>query len=264
MWTLAAAVTLLWVSGTTAHAGSGSGPLLQIYIEGADYDNVSESWVLSPSGSSVGEPFRLWAIGRTEQKRIYDVKLAASYDASWGELIFDIQPSRTFFYGGYYDFSTPQDPVKTQFRDDGSTPKLTDGRDLPRHDTFGPGTNWTEFALGDFTRRDSPVNDFIDSFPDLTGTFQWPAGQINVYEISVTTADGGSAHGAQIDFDLYDNVQSGNRARSVFAPFSHDGAGTVNVIPSPSTAFAALSLLAAFAATRRRRPAPNAAGPAGK
>lgn len=39
---------------------AGALPLLQLYVEGATYDDTHESWVFEPSGS---DPIRLWVIG---------------------------------------------------------------------------------------------------------------------------------------------------------------------------------------------------------
>ena len=52
------------------------------------------------------------------------------------------------------------------------------------------------------------------------------AGQINVYEVSVTNASGQLVH-----FDLYNHIDGKNKAKAKFAPFSHDA----HVVPEPTS-----------------------------
>src|SRR5690606_5149834 len=102
------AVALLLSCTPLAHAE----PILQLYVEGGTYDPRTESWVLSPEGSSAGAPFRLWAIGNLHQGPILDVRLAANYDRSWGQLQIDLTPTRIdpSEYPGWVDPSTPFTP----------------------------------------------------------------------------------------------------------------------------------------------------------
>src|SRR3546814_15651716 len=83
---------------------------------------------------------------------------------------------------GVVDPSTPSTPVHRQTVDDGSLPLLFDGESIPAHGVYGAGVEWQEFGLGDFALTDSPVGDFINTFPT---DFFIGAGQINVYELSV-------------------------------------------------------------------------------
>lgn len=230
-------------------------PLLQIYLEGAEYDPVTETWVLSPEGSSSGVPFRVWTIGNTagpgSKGDICDVKLAIAYSAEDLGLQIDLTPSQIGgdgIFGGFVDPSVPDNPSLLQTVTDGSVPVLGDGSDLPSHDIYGEGTVWQEFSLGNFTLSDSTVGDFVGSFP--TELFQ-DAGQINVYEVSVL-----GGHGATLHFDLYNHVESKNHA--IFAPFSHDADGDSNIAPEPSTGIV-WSLLGALGITigwcRRKRKA---------
>jgi hypothetical protein len=97
------------------------------------------------------------------------------------------------------------------------------------------------------TLTDSPIGNFIDSFP--TELPSW--GQINAYDITLS----GFPAGTVVHFDAFDSIQSVNRTRAVFAPFSHDAEARV---PAPS----ALTLLTAgtvlmgawFVAQRASRP----------
>src|SRR5688572_501687 len=175
-------------------------PILQLYVEGADYDAATETWTLTGA-----DTIRLWTIGNVDgpgsKGTIEDVKLSIAYDA--GALpTFSLTPTTTGGYGGFTDPSTADAPTLIQTRTDGSVPLLGDGSPLPSHGEYGSQTWWQEFMLGDFTQTDSPVADFIDAFPTAEYT---DAGQINVYEIGV------SGYTGTIHFDLYDHVQSQNK-----------------------------------------------------
>jgi hypothetical protein len=204
-------------------------PALQLYLEGATYDPTTESWELSPPASDATKPFRLWAIGNVRgpggKGAIRNVRLAVSYAATATTPFFVFTPGRTDGFGGFTDPSTPRDPTFLGLHTDGSSPILGDGRPLPSHGIFGPGTYWQEFGLGDFTRRDSPVADFVGGFPTeiFPGT-----GQINVYEVRVF---GGAT--VRLHFDVYNGVEGGTHAS--FAPFSHDAGGTATPIPEPTS-----------------------------
>jgi hypothetical protein len=230
---LPAVILTLGFGASQAHAV----PILQLYLEGGTYDPVSETWV--GTGSSNGDPFRLWAIGNVDgpggKGAIYGVKLSAVYDTSVGPVSISITPSTTAGYLGYFDPSAPGSAALLQTVSDGSVPKLGDGSDLPSHGEYGAGRTWQEFALGNFTLTDSPIGDFISGVPPAGTSGQ---GQINVYEISVTNFD---EHPFTIHFDLYDHYYSQKKAKYVFAPFSHDGEGEggvdvdVTIAPEPAS-----------------------------
>lgn len=238
-------------------------PELQLYIEGATYDTSTEDWVLDVSTAS---SLRLWAIGNVDGEggagAISDVNLAIAYD-SGATPTFTLTPSTTGDLHGFLDPSTPQNPTLTETGADGSVPTFSDGTTfLPTHGVYGTGVAWQEFALGDFTLTDSPMSDFINTFP--TEPSPPTSGQINVYEIGYTGLAGSSIH-----FDLYNNVMSGNGGvRLVKAPFSHDATGTGSStssgsssgppgqIPEPSSiALIGLGMLGAGFAYRKRRKA---------
>src|SRR3546814_16511119 len=87
------------------------------------------------------------------------------------------------------------------------------------HGVYGAGVEWQEFGLGDFALTDSPVGDFINTFPT---DFFIGAGQINVYELSVI-GDIASLH-----FDAYTHVVAGNHDKTVFASCSPDAGNGLN------------------------------------
>lgn len=226
-------------------------PLLQIYIEGAEYDETTESWYLAPPGSSAGAPFRLWAIGNLSQyDEIRDVKLAFAYSAEYrtdtDDLQFTLTPSTTGGYGGFSDPSTAGPATLVQYGEEGTVPLLGDGSPLPAHGQYGDGIVWQEFLLGnlDIAPPDSPLGDFVGSFPT---DMKADSAQINVYEVSVMFQSGTTAHGVPVHIDLYNHVQAGNSGKynSVFAPFSHDADGDVDITPEPGT-WAALLGIAGF------------------
>ena len=192
-------------------------PILQIYLEGATYDDASETWVATFSET---DPLRLWAVGNVGGEggkgTIFNVRLSLAYAMEDADAVsFDITGSQTNGFGGFTDPSIATDPLFVKQVTDGSTPLLSDGSALPSHGEYGSDTAWSEYYLGNFTLKDSPGGDFIDELPTPGATSAY---QISVYEISISGTD-------TVHFDLYDGVQQGKKFRAVFAPFSHDGEG---------------------------------------
>jgi hypothetical protein len=235
---------LLVLGQSTAYAV----PILQLYIEGGYYDVGRESWVAQAPG---GDTFRLWAIGNVAGPggagTISDVNLSVAYDASLaGNITITLTPTLiggTGAYDRFLDSGVPGLPTLLQEQPDGTIlPKLSDGRDLPKHDAYGPGVSWQEFALGNFTSNLDPIADFIQS-DDFTGpdpfeiddiqeiSYYPNGGQINAYDVGVSL-NGSSTHGLLLHFDLYDNIQSNNKVKAKFAPFSHDA----ELVPEPGSA----------------------------
>lgn len=230
-------ITLLLAAAASAE------PTLQLYIEGAQYDDTTETWVVAG-----GTSFNLWAIGNLSdgpnKLGIYDVKLAVAYESGANTTI-SLTPTTTGNFGGFTDPSTPTTPVYLKTVTDGSLPKLGDGSDIPSHGVYGVGTDWSEYRLGDFTVADSPCGDFIDSLPAPGNT----GCQINAYTVTIT---GGNS--SWIHFDLYDHIftrSSAKHFKYVKAPFSHDG--EYQSVPEPGTVLLLGSGLLGLSFNLRRR-----------
>lgn len=81
---------------------------------------------------------------------------------------------------GNPDPSTPSDPSLSGSGAN-EPPLMGNGSPLPEHEIYKPGISWNTYALGDFTLTDSPIGDFIDTFPT-----KFPnSGQINAYLIDI-------------------------------------------------------------------------------
>lgn len=205
-------------------------PTLQVYIEGATYDDQEESWkITSPSNA----PLRLWAVGNVEgpggKGPIFDVKAAFAYSSGAGDVSIAITPTTTNEFGGYTDPSISAAPTHIATHTDGSRPVRSNGKKLPKHGVYGQNTHWQEWSFGDFTSTDSPIADFIDAFPQAPVE---ASGQINAYEVHVT----GLVEGEWVHVDLYGSILNRKgKVRSVFAPFSHDAEFALLNAPSANT-----------------------------
>ncbi len=196
-------------------------PVLQLYIPDAVYNEGTESWTITDS------VFDLWVIGNVAQHgTIYEVKLAAAFFGDGGTISFTPKTGEPLIT----DPSTPGfDPDAPILVDGISYPASGFGSNppLPDHGVYNdPDLNsWTNYFLGDMDLTDSPIGDFMTSYPDSFNS----TGQINVYEVSITGWD-------RVHFDAFDHtvMSTGNGEKTKFwkAPFSHDAS---HVIPEPST-----------------------------
>jgi PEP-CTERM motif len=210
---LTAALCLMFGIGT-----ANAIPILQIYIEGATYDEDSETWVVTNDGS-----FRVWVIGNVDGEggagTIEDVMLTAAVSTSeaTGGGTIALDGTNSDGYNGIDDESDAADPGAGVLSADGAIPVMGDGQDLPTHGIYGDaGTSFYQWSLGDFTLTDSHVVDFTndpDPFDDIGLDDE---GEIRVYEVTVSGF-------TTIHFDVFDHVEGGNDGKYVFAPFSHDG-----------------------------------------
>jgi len=228
-----AAVSLL---GALAPQAAQAVPALQLYIDGASYDSASETWVFSGAGS-----FQLWVIGNITGPGgagpISNVKLSAAVATSGSGSIM-LTPTTT---STLTDPSTPSAPGALPLSADGAVPVMGNGSLLPAHGIYGAGTSFFEWTLGNFTLSDSPIADFINSYPT---TFTANAGQINVYDVAVTGY-------TTVHFDTYDTIIRGANHAAKFAPFSHDAG--VSPIPEPQTYAMLLAGLGLMGFVVRRR-----------
>ena len=204
-------------------------PALQVYIDGATYDNAEESWkITSPSN----EPLRLWVVGNVAgpggKGPLTDVRAAFAYSSGAGNVTLNITPTTTGGTGGFTDPSVAAAPSLLATHTDGSRPVRADGKKLSKHGVYGNGTHWQEWALGDMTLTDSPIADFMSAFPHAPLE---ASGQINAYDISVA----GLNEGEWIHVDLYGAYfDNRGRVKSVFAPFSHDAEFAILPVTSTS------------------------------
>lgn len=214
-------------------------PELQLYIEGSSYDADSDTWVSSGGSGTI----RLWVIGNVDgpgsHGSIFDVKLAAAFKT--GEIgTITLAPVTTSFLA---DPSTPGGPVfNNSVGANGTSPLMSDGGALPSHGIYGAGTSFKQWGLGDFTLLDSPVGDFIDSYPS---TFYANKGQINAYDVTITGY-------TFVHFDAFNHYESRTHAIAVKAPFSHDAEENPPGTPEPGT-LVLLGLGLAGGATLRLR-----------
>ncbi len=232
-------VALLLLSSTV-----GAVPVLQLYVEGAVYDDVAEDWIIDG-----GRTARIWVIGNTGANGdILDVRLSAAYDEVYfGDVNIELTSTLiggTGSFDGFTDSFIPVAPTEGVEHEAGTVPLLGDGSELPSHGVYGDDTVWQEFSLGDMSEvTTDPIADFIDGFPTSFAS----TGQINAYDFVVTGGDDDLV----VHFDLYDHVQAGNHVRFVNAPFSHDG-GT-KIVPAPLAAPAGLLGMGLVLLLRRRR-----------
>ncbi|MDD5451852.1 MAG: choice-of-anchor N protein [Desulfovibrionales bacterium] len=197
-------------------------PNLQIYIPGATYDPVTETWII------YSYDYDLWVVGAN--LNIYDIKFAAAVpvnengtiDVTWlkGQLIDDdgnVVKEPDFFetLDGTADYSA--DPY-IYFCPDG-IPIMGDGAELPPHGVFP--TSYYEYLIGDFGTGET-VQNYIpgDEWGDLA------EGETKKFHIS---ADGYT----WVDIVAYDHyIQANHKTHCIFSPFSHDGGSGV---PEPAT-----------------------------
>lgn len=177
-------------------------PNLQIYIDGATYDTVSETWVISSSS------FKLWVV--SDGSAIDDVKLTAAFLTSETGSI--TMTGTTTGSAVFTDLSAASNPTVEFTSADGAIPITGDGSALPAHGIYGAGTSFTQFGLGNMSGADAAITDFSG-----TGTLAaTDMGSINAYNVVITGY-------SLVHFDAFDHIVGSSHTKYVFAPFSHDG-----------------------------------------
>ncbi len=196
-------LTFLLTIGLTA--SSYAVPNLQIYIPGATYDDVAETWVTTETD------FEIWILAANlSHGDIFDVTLVAAIlgdeaPIDGGLTITPDGGSVITYNAADFTFGTP--PV--------SDP-------IPAHGIYP--SNYVQLLVASVTEQD-PNNwvEVQDYIPDSDGGSNI-YGQI--FKFQVHTEYIGTHFDA---YGFYDDEQG----RRVFAPFSHDGA---SIIPEPTTA----------------------------
>lgn len=213
-----------------APAASYAYPSLQLYVDGSTYDETTQSWTINAS------KFDIWIIGDLKNKNIYDVKLTTTFYGLDGSISFTPKTTTKLT-----DPSVPSPDPDGPITEGGiSFPHYDTGMHpvLPPHGIFTETTRWADFFLGDFTLKDSPIGDFMTSYPTSFESM----GQINVYEVSLSgwdrvhfdaygfTKDGGLYYTDDSSYELLKDI---NGRYIVKAPFSHDA--TTTSVPEPGT-----------------------------
>lgn len=190
-------------------------PDLQLFIAGANYDHVTDTWVTNSNS------FDLYVVSANHEHEDVIVSLALGQmddpngvDVNFnGEVI-----SNTDWTYGY----APLDNYANQWNG---------GEDLPRHSIFP--TNYVEMNTGDYEFEQRVGNvmpnrygNYWDPSTDHGYTSAW--GEVKSFHIEL----GGVF--SQIHFDAYTLNEDGTIHE--FAPFSHD-ASALSTVPEPASIF---------------------------
>lgn len=241
-------VFLLILTGSLIMLSSAQAvPKLQIYIPGAYYDMDSETWIIN------SYDYELWVIGSSDV--IKDVKIAlavpegedenGSIKVDWTDTsIFG--STITMTESGGLDYSENQanyterriidDEYLFGVASEGEYPLNGDGKEIPGHGVFP--TDFYEYYIGDFGLTQevynyNPPDGYTGEswIPDLVEIAALDAalGEVKKFDISVSGY-------TWVDIVAYDHwVGSNSKAKYVFSPFSHDGAGGGTNAPEPAT-----------------------------
>jgi hypothetical protein len=195
-------------------------PNLQLHVNGATYDVATETWVFQ---YTPGTPFTLRVIGANvpiTNVFVSTAFLGVAEDTDISSV--DIDFETTNYTESDFTWGQP--------------PKLN-----PAHGVFP--AYYVEEGVGDF----GLVETVYDMMPGESGEAQ---GEIKEFSVTIYNSD------FDFHFDTYDTIVLPRKLKAVFAPFSHDGGGTL--APEPiSTAlfiFGGLTLAAGrYRKTRQRK-----------
>jgi hypothetical protein len=208
---------------TLAAGAAQAVPALQVYVEGAVYDSVNETWVLDTT--TTGGTVTITATnqnGGSPEKDLFGVTMVVS-------ALEDAAFSATLAGGdaalGLSASSTP-----------GDISLLTGG-------DANSAASYLSFSLGNFTGTADSTIDYVSGGGNGSGNSQ--SYVLTLFDLSGTVV---------IDAYGYDS-----KGKLVFAPYSHNGAiTTVGEVPELSASGAAPALallLGSLVLLRRRRPA---------
>ena len=119
-------------------------PTLQVYIEGAEYDQDLDTWVTENSS------FRLWVIGNVEAVgTIFDVHLTAAFlTGETGSITVTAAQTALLNDPSVSDVPSLNNSVGA----DGTSPVMSDGQALPSHGVYGPGVSFAQSCMRSCTR----------------------------------------------------------------------------------------------------------------
>ncbi|MDH4208709.1 MAG: choice-of-anchor N protein [Anaerolineae bacterium] len=197
-------------------------PDLQLYIEGAEWDDATETWVTTTSD------FNLWVIGANQA--IGGVKVAAALES-------DADPT-----SGTVTLESAIESVSysgSGGSGDGGggfangTPTMGNGSPLPPHDIYP--TWFGTVNVGDFL---TPYTETVyDMQPGETGS---APGEIQYVHVTIEGFE-------RVHFDAYNHTIIG-KYKARFAPFSHDA----GIVPEPGTLLLLCPGIAGLLVVRRR------------
>jgi hypothetical protein len=178
-------------------------PILQLYVEGAEYNTETESWDFTSEDGTAN----VWVIANTgspsSKGTVFDVNLVVAYDAQNTEAAVSLLGS---------------DPVGDPLSGTGTSPTVQDGSQLPAHGVYGEDTTWQQFSLGNFEETSDPLADFDEDF-DVASLAEAKLGSdTEVYAITLENITG-SVH---LDAFGYTANADGDMELVWTAPFSHD------------------------------------------